>query len=109
MNVPTQVIVHSVVQNLAVTKHLQQVMVGKPMFAHILGRSPISALRKHVARALRHQVTSRSMFAHIQVHTFSGCDPELYLRIFLCFCELNVIRQVYCREDQEILITKSIS
>lgn len=82
MNVPTQVIVHSVVQNLAVTKHLRQVMVGKPMFVLILGRSPISAPRKRVARALRHQVTSRSMFAHIQVHALCGWEPEVYFTPF---------------------------
>jgi len=70
MNVPTLVIVHSVVQNLAVTKHLQQVMVGRRMFALTLVRSLISVLRRHVARASRHQVTFRSMFAHTQVNLF---------------------------------------
>jgi hypothetical protein len=93
MNVPTQVIVHSVVQNPAVTKHLQQVMVGRPMFVLILGRSPISALRKHVAKASRHQVISRSMFAHIQVHELCGCEPESHFTAFLYFCGLNVRRQ----------------
>jgi hypothetical protein len=67
MNVPTQVTVRFVVQNLAVTKHLQQVMVGRPMFALTLAKSLINALKKHVARASRHQATSKSMFAHIQV------------------------------------------
>jgi hypothetical protein len=81
-------------------------MVEKPMFAHILGRSPINARRKHVARALRHQVTSRSMFAHIQVQEY---EPELYFKTFPYFCELNIIRQIYGREDQELLVTKFIS
>jgi len=53
-----------------VTKHLQQVMVGKHMFALTLVRSLINVLRRHVARASRHQVTFRSMFAHTQVNLF---------------------------------------
>jgi hypothetical protein len=70
-------------------------MVGKPMFVLILGRNPISALRKHAARALRHQVTFRSMFAHIQVQASCGCEPKSYIKTFLFILGLNIIWQVY--------------
>jgi hypothetical protein len=77
MNAPTLVIVHSVAQNLAVIKHLQQVMVGRRMFALILVRSLINVLRIHVARASRHQVIFKSMFALTQVNLFWGFVQKL--------------------------------
>jgi hypothetical protein len=53
------------------------VMVGKRMFALTLERSLISVQRRRVARASRHQVTFRSMFAHTQVNLFWGFVQKL--------------------------------